>query len=106
VRPNILNQCKESKTRIKVRHNILNQCKESKTGFYNFDFHGSFHSRDIYLDLADYRGEYKVVDIEGKGRGVIAARDIEHGELILAEKREPSILIQKSFVVCKRWFKR
>jgi hypothetical protein len=42
-------------------------------------------SRDS-LDVADYFGPIEIADITGKGRGMIAAADIQPGTLILAER--------------------
>ncbi|KAH7716357.1 hypothetical protein AAVH_16254 [Aphelenchoides avenae] len=68
---------------------------ESRTG--NFDFAefyelGEKGIRDI--DVADYVGPIKVVDIPGEGKGVVATKDVKKGTLLL---------VSKAFVIVGNW---
>jgi hypothetical protein len=40
----------------------------------------------VRLDVADYTGPAKVIDIVDKGKGMVVTRDVEPGELLLAAK--------------------
>lgn len=73
----------EAKDEIKERNNqrqgkysfykLLQQFKNSKSDKYN-------------LDALEFIGPIEIQIIKGKGRGLVATRDIEQGELLLAEK--------------------
>ena len=49
---------------------------------------------------------YKLVEIEGKGRGLVATRPLEIGELVLSEKAFLRVPNNESFGFCKSFFSR
>jgi TPR repeat protein len=66
--------------------------RESETGEYDIctmlemTRHSILTRQPLFFDLSDYIGPISVVDIVGKGKGVVAAADIKEGTLLLAEK--------------------
>uniref|UniRef100_A0A914Q7I5 SET domain-containing protein n=1 Tax=Panagrolaimus davidi TaxID=227884 RepID=A0A914Q7I5_9BILA len=55
--------------------------------------HGSFDFKKLCveteesdLDIADYKGPIEIADIPGKGRGIIATKDIKEGTLLVVSK--------------------
>lgn len=60
---------------------------ESRTG--NFDFVKLYEAakRGVEdIDVADYVGPIKVVDIPGKGKGIVASQDVKKGTLLIVSK--------------------
>jgi hypothetical protein len=49
-----------------------------------------------FLDLGDFNGSYEIVDIPGKGCGILATGDIAPGQLILAEKAVAAVHLDKT----------
>jgi hypothetical protein len=71
----------------------INACRqrldEASTGLYDWHrIHNQMaHNKEnVNLDVADYLGPVKVVDIVDKGKGMVVTRDMERGELLLASK--------------------
>jgi TPR repeat protein len=66
--------------------------RESQTGEYDIGKMATLANAAILkrtyisLDVADYVGPIRIADTPGKGKGLIATRDIRRGTLILAEK--------------------
>ncbi|KAH7716697.1 TPR domain protein [Aphelenchoides avenae] len=65
----------------------LARLAEERTGNYDF---GMLYKADLAgemdVDVADYVGPIEVVDIPGKGKGIVATRDIKKGTLLLVSK--------------------
>jgi glutamine phosphoribosylpyrophosphate amidotransferase len=74
------------------------RAREQQAGDYGF---GAMHKatlsapRDAHglqtvhrLDCADYVGPVRVEQVPGKGRGLVATRDVAAGELVLAVKAD------------------
>ena len=62
--------------------------KESKTGVFDRAklYDEVYVKRNRRLDIANYKGPIEVADVPGKGKGVVATRDIAKGSLLLVEK--------------------
>ena len=61
---------------------------ESKTGAFDIAklYDEVYEKRNRRLDVADYKGPIKVADVPGKGKGLVATRDITQGTLLLVDK--------------------
>ena len=61
---------------------------ESNTGTFDMAqlYDEVYENRKRRLDVADYKGPIEVVDVPGKGKGLVATRDIAPGTLLLVEK--------------------
>ena len=61
---------------------------ESKTGAFDIPklYDEVYVKRNRRLDVADYKGPIEVADVPGKGKGLVATRDIVAGTLLLVEK--------------------
>ncbi|KAH7724045.1 TPR domain-containing protein [Aphelenchoides avenae] len=60
---------------------------EARTG--NYDFARLFEAArrgEMDVDVADYVGPIEVVDVPGKGKGIVATRDIKKGTLLIVSK--------------------
>jgi tetratricopeptide (TPR) repeat protein len=55
------------------------------------------------LHVADYVGPVKVVDIDGKGRGLVATRNVKPGELLLVSKAFSSAYISECGAMCSSY---
>jgi hypothetical protein len=67
--------------------------EQSKGGFtfremFQAGLAGEASGQAVRLDVADYVGPVKEALVKGKGRGLVAARDISPGELLMAIKAE------------------
>uniref|UniRef100_A0A915DCI8 SET domain-containing protein n=1 Tax=Ditylenchus dipsaci TaxID=166011 RepID=A0A915DCI8_9BILA len=62
--------------------------QESLTGDYNLNelYKQSVLQKKLYMDVADYVGPVEIVDIKGKGKGLVATRDVQKGTLLLVSK--------------------
>jgi tetratricopeptide (TPR) repeat protein len=75
-----------------INNNEIEQClmrlEEEKTGNYNWFNILKQREDNPYskIDVADYHGPIEVKDIENKGKGYIATRDIKRGELLMVSK--------------------
>lgn len=71
-------------TALELLDRTKSRIQESVTGI--FDWPSLFSTKEP-LDIADYVGSMIThINIEGKGRGLVATRDIEPGELLLVSK--------------------
>lgn len=61
----------------------LARLEEKRTGIYDW---GRLFSSTSALDIAEYVGPVEVKDMKGKGKGLVATRDIGVGELLLVSK--------------------
>src|SRR5687767_8378618 len=61
---------------------------ESTTGQYDFlAMHREFKQKKCFnFDIADYFGPIEVVSIHGKGKGIVAAKDLPKGTLLMVSK--------------------
>jgi tetratricopeptide (TPR) repeat protein len=59
---------------------------ESRTGEYQMEALAPTFGRLFKHDVADYVGPVKIVDIPGKGKGLIVTADVREGTLLLAVK--------------------
>ena len=61
---------------------------EAKTGTFDWEklYDEVYEKRQRRLDVADYKGPIEVADVPGKGKGLVATRDITPGTLLLVEK--------------------
>ena len=57
--------------------------KESATGVYNWARLFQESQRESKLDVGEYTGPVEVQEIPGRGRGLVATRDIAPGELLV-----------------------
>uniref|UniRef100_A0A915EAU7 SET domain-containing protein n=1 Tax=Ditylenchus dipsaci TaxID=166011 RepID=A0A915EAU7_9BILA len=66
----------------------LARLRESKTGEYDLVelYNLSVNKKVRRLDVADYTGPVCIADVEGKGKGLVASRDISKGTLLLVSK--------------------
>ncbi|KAH7716362.1 hypothetical protein AAVH_16259 [Aphelenchoides avenae] len=65
----------------------LSRLTEARTG--NYDFARLFEAArrgEMDVDVADYVGPIEVVDVPGKGKGIVATRDIKKGTLLIVSK--------------------
>lgn len=62
--------------------------KEFKTGNYDLTslYIQAISTSTYKLDASDYTGPIEIIDIEGKGKGVVASRDLVKGTLLLVSK--------------------
>lgn len=60
--------------------------KESETGLYEWPSVFDLAITSPTLDIADFQGPVEIANIPGRGRGLIASRNIEIGELLLVAK--------------------
>ncbi|KAI6171541.1 Isoform A [Aphelenchoides bicaudatus] len=60
---------------------------ESKTGNYDVkNIYMESKNGVVEFDVADYMGPIEIVDVSGKGKGVVAKNDISKGTLIMVSK--------------------
>ncbi|KAH7704106.1 TPR domain protein [Aphelenchoides avenae] len=60
---------------------------EARSGKYDFEsLHMAAMTGETDVDVADYVGPMEVVDIPGKGKGVVATQDVKKGTLLLVSK--------------------
>lgn len=59
---------------------------EREKGIYDWPTLFQLSQSVFKLDIADYHGPIEIASIKGKGRGLIASRDIEKGELLLVSR--------------------
>ena len=61
---------------------------ESKKGAFDIGtlYDEVYVKRNRRLDVANYRGPIRFADVPGKGKGLVATRDIAKGTLLLVEK--------------------
>ncbi|KAH7711302.1 TPR domain protein [Aphelenchoides avenae] len=60
---------------------------EARTGNYDFArLYESSRRGQTDIDVADYVGPIEVVDIPGKGKGIVATRNLKKGTLLLVSK--------------------
>jgi tetratricopeptide (TPR) repeat protein len=77
---------------IELVNDEINACRqrldEASTGLFNWDqiYHQTTNNQNLNLDVADFLGPVKVVDIVDKGKGMVVTRDIDAGELLLVYK--------------------
>jgi hypothetical protein len=70
------------------------RCKEQEQGAYDFPSlfrkgaDGELDGVAVKFDVAEYIGPVKEAVVEGKGRALVAARDIAPGELLMVVKAE------------------
>ncbi|KAH7716360.1 TPR domain-containing protein [Aphelenchoides avenae] len=65
----------------------LSRLDEARTGNYYFEkLYDAALEGEMDVDVADYVGPIKVVNIPGKGKGTVATRDVKKGTLLLVSK--------------------
>lgn len=66
----------------------LARLKEARLGHYDITFlYNESHNNNVrFFDLSEFAGPTKVADIPGKGKGIVATRDIEPGTLLMVAK--------------------
>uniref|UniRef100_A0A915D840 SET domain-containing protein n=1 Tax=Ditylenchus dipsaci TaxID=166011 RepID=A0A915D840_9BILA len=75
----------EAKVELK---NTLARLHESETGQYDLVklYNLSANQQVRRLDVADYTGPVCIADVQGKGKGLVASRDVPRGTLLLVSK--------------------
>uniref|UniRef100_A0A915D845 Uncharacterized protein n=3 Tax=Ditylenchus dipsaci TaxID=166011 RepID=A0A915D845_9BILA len=68
--------------------NTLARLHESETGQYDLVklYNLSAKQQVRRLDVADYTGPVCIADVQGKGKGLVASRDVPRGTLLLVSK--------------------
>jgi hypothetical protein len=73
---------------------VEQRLKEQSQGVYEFErlfrvaSAAEIRGEAVRYDVAEYIGPVQQVVVEGKGRGLVASRDIAPGELVMAIKAE------------------
>ncbi|BGP34145.1 hypothetical protein JCM10296v2_005960 [Rhodotorula toruloides] len=77
-----------SKEGIEGKERIERKLRERDTGVYDWRELEKLAETQTKLDIGDFIGSIKVVEMQerGGGRGVVATREIEAGEVLLVEK--------------------
>uniref|UniRef100_A0A915D4V8 Uncharacterized protein n=1 Tax=Ditylenchus dipsaci TaxID=166011 RepID=A0A915D4V8_9BILA len=67
---------------------VQTRLKESRSGIYDLNFLASeaIDKKVFFMDVADYTGPVVIDDIKGKGKGILATKDIEKGTLLMVSK--------------------
>lgn len=71
---------------IELLDRTRSRLRERKEGIYDWATLFATSQKVDRLDIADYQGPVEIASIKGKGRGLIATRDIEVGELLLVAR--------------------
>ncbi|KAH7697506.1 hypothetical protein AAVH_35411 [Aphelenchoides avenae] len=62
---------------------------ESRTSVYDIGkLYESKEKGEIDIDVADFMGPVEVVDVHGKGKGIVATQDVKKGTLLMANSPE------------------
>lgn len=70
--------------KLKAQANVY--LKQQSSGEYDMMAFLGSEGQPVYHDVADYFGPLELVNVPGKGRGLIATEDIASGQLIIASK--------------------